>query len=114
MSIITTMRRQNAVYWAFSSIDQYGKKSFANPVAIRVRWDDVVEEFLDSEGERRFSKSLVYVGIDMAIGGVLMLGTLADITDSVNVKENDGAWEIRRFDKVPNLKATETLRIAYL
>ena len=81
---------------------------------ILVRWDDKVEEFLDFEGERKLSNAVVYVGQDMSLGGILMLGTLADITDSVNIKENAGAWEIRRFDKIPNLKASEFLRIAYL
>ncbi len=114
MGIIKTMRRQNAIYWAFVSIDQFGEKSVGSPVQILVRWDDKVEEFLDFEGERKLSNAVVYVGQDMSLGGILMLGTLADITDSVNIKENAGAWEIRRFDKIPNLKASEFLRIAYL
>jgi len=114
MSLITRMRRQNAVYWALDSIDQFGKKTFSSPVQIKVRWDDVTEEFLDSEGVRQVSKAVVYVGEDIEEGSVLMLGELSDITDAVNIKENEGAWEVRMFAKTPNLRATEFLRRAYL
>lgn len=114
MSIIKKMRKQNAVYWAFDKVDQFGKKSFISPVQIKCRWDGVIEEFLDSTGEIRMSKAKVYVDRDTPVGGVLMLGLIADITDSVNIKENEGAWEIRRFDTTPNLKATEFLLTAML
>jgi len=114
MSIITRMRKQDAVYWPYDSIDQFGKKAFGSATAIRVRWEDINEEYLDGAGERRMSKALVYVDRDVLIGGMLMLGTIADITDTVNIRENEGAWEIRRFDKLPNLKNTEYLRSVYL
>ena len=114
MSLITRMRKQTAVYWPFSSVDQFGKKSFGSAVEVSVRWDDVSEEFLDADGERQLSRATVYVDRDMALGSVLMSGTLSDITDAVNIKENAGAWGIRKFDKIPNIKATEFLRIARL
>ena len=114
MSIITKMRRQTAVYWSFASIDQFGQKSFADAVIISCRWEDVSEEFLDVNGAVRMSLAKVYVDRDMALGGVLMLGALADITDEENPKGNIGAWEIRRFEKLPDLKAKEFLRTAIL
>jgi len=114
MSLIVRMRRQNAVYWPFDSVDQFGKKAVGSPVQIKVRWEDVSEEFLDSNGEIQISRSKVYVDRDMEVGGILMLGTTVDITDPIDVKENDGAWEIRKFEKLPTLRATEFLRTAYL
>jgi len=114
MSIITRMRKQTAVYWAYTSTDEYGVKQVGSPVLIKCRWEDKSEEFLDSHGERQMSNAVVYVDRDTPIGGILMLGVLADITDSTNIKENDGAWEIRKFDKLPTFKATEFLRTACL
>ncbi len=118
MSIITRMLKQKAVYWPFASIDSFGKKVVGSPVQIKVRWEDVSEEFLDGKGERQLSNALVYVDRDVTVGGILMLGTSADVDasgfDTVNIKENDGAWEIRRFDKLPDLKARRYLRSAYL
>ena len=114
MSLISRMRKQDAVYWPFSSIDEFGAKVVGDPVEIKCRWESTGEEFLDSEGEIKISNAVVYVDRDAYIGGILMLGDKDDITDPIDIKENEGAWEIRRFDNIPNIKASEFLKIAYL
>ncbi len=118
MSIITKMLKMDAVYWPFVSVDQFGKKVVGSPLYIKVRWEDISEEFLDAMGERQMSNAVIFVDRDVTVGGILMLGTAADVAasgfDSVGIKENEGAWEIRRFDKFPNLKVTEYVRLAYL
>lgn len=121
MSVITRMRRQMAVYWALASseslgedFDDHGQPQWTDPVEIECRWDDVIEEFVDAQGTKRVSRSVVYVDRDVRVGEVLMLGSLSDVTEPANVLENDGAWQVLRFDKMPNLKATEFLRTAYL
>lgn len=114
MSLIARMRRQNAVYWPLTGVNEFGVNTFGNPAQILVRWEDSNEEFLDAEGTVQMSRSLVYIGLDVIVGGMLMLGVIADITDEVNIKENAGAWEIMKFDKLPNIKNTEFLRTAFL
>ena len=114
MSLITRMLKQTAVYWPFVSTNQFGKKAVGSPIEIEVRWEDVSEEFLDSQGERQMSRSIVYVDRDTPVGGILMLGELGSGVDEANPKENDNAWEIRRFEKFPNLRVTEYLRKAIL
>jgi len=121
MSIITRMLKQKAVYWPPGSeetggrdYDDYGKPVYAQPVEIDCRWEDVNEEFVQASGERVAAQCVVYTDRDVRIRGVLMLGTLPDVLDSLNPKANPNAWEIRRFDKIPNLRNTEILRKAYL
>ena len=116
MSIITKMRKQTAVYWAPGdrAYDNFGQPLYANPVEIACRWEDVAVEFLDANGNTQISRSRVYVDQDVRLSGVLMLGPLDDVTYSSQPKQNENAWEIRRFDKLPTLKATEFLRTAYL
>ena len=122
MSIITRMRKQTCVYWPLASeesagidYDDYGQPIVADPVEIECRWEDVNEEFTAADGTRQLSKSKVYTDRDVDVGGILMLGTIEEnITDSTNIKENEGAWEIKRFDKLPTFKATEFLRTAWL
>jgi len=122
MGIITRMRKQVAVYWppkssesAGDDFDNYGQPQVSlSPVQIMCRWEDVTEEFIDMTGTRQLSRAKVYVDRDVEVGGILMLGELAEITDATNIKKNDGAWEIRRFEKLPNLKATEFLRTVFL
>jgi len=123
MSIITRMRKQTAVYWALEhnesggiAYDDYGQPQYADPVEITddVRWSNKIVQFIDFNGSEQMSKSKVFVDRDMVASEVLMLGSLTDVTDLTNPKENDGAWEIRGFNKVPNFKATEFLRTAFL
>jgi len=121
MGIIVRMLRQTAVYWPPQSsdnsgehFDNYGVPQVSAPIEIDCRWEDVVEEFVTSDGTQQLSNAKVYVDRDLSVGGILMLGEIADITDPTNIKDNDGAWEIRRFDKLPNFKASEFLRTAFL
>jgi len=115
------MRKQTAVYWALDSadsagddFDEFGQPILTDPVEIKCRWDDVNEEFLDAKGAKRLSRAKVYVDRVVDINGVLMLGSLTDVDESKRPIDNDGAYEIRRLDKNPNLRATETLLTAYL
>lgn len=116
MRIITKMLKQKAVYWAPASpkFDDYGQPNISTPVEIDCRWEDVGEEFLDGGGTLQLSMAKVFVGIDVVVGGLLMLGELSSSVDEDNPKNNDGVWEIRRFEKLPTLKATQFLRTCYL
>jgi len=117
MRIITKMLKQTAVYWAPASpqFDDYGQPNVSTPVDVDCRWEDVGEEFLDGGGTLQLSRAKVYVGVDVEVGGLLMLGDLSmSGLDEENPKNNDGVWEIRRFEKLPTLKATQFLRTVFL
>jgi hypothetical protein len=114
MSLITRMRKQTAVYWAPIGYDNTGHPEWDDPIEIDCRWEDVTEEFIDPTGTRFFSTAKVYVDQDVELGGVLMLGELDDLESGSDPKANEGAWEIKRFEKLPNLRNTENLRTALL
>jgi len=113
MSIITRMLKQNAVFWAFESYDKYGAPQYSMAENISCRWEDKCEEFIDAFGDKQLSRSIVYVSKDTPVKGVLCLGDTIDV-NSGEPLGNPNAWEIRRFEKIPNLRNTEYLRIAYL
>lgn len=116
MSIITRMRKQICVYWppADSPFDDYGQPQYGDAVEMTCRWEDKAEEFIGPTGSMEISRSKVFVESDVEPGGVLLLGDLESGTNLTVPKNNEGAWEIRAFDKIPNLKATEFLRRAFL
>jgi hypothetical protein len=115
MSIITKMRKQTATWWGQTSVmDDFGNFQFNAPLEISVRWEDVVTEFIDPNGDQQMSQGIVYVDRDVNVGDVLILSALTDVGDPDNPKENYGAWEIKRFDKLPSFKANEFLRTCYL
>jgi hypothetical protein len=108
------MRRQTAVWWArSSSINRFGKYTYEEPVEIKCRWDGSGREYRDDKGQTVFSDATVYVDRIVAIGDMLMEGDLESDTASDPTTE-ETAYEVKRFDKNPNIKATETLYTAYL
>ena len=115
------MLKQNAIYWPLAGadsggvdVDAYGQPIASDPVTIACRWVDKAIQYVDAVGETRISHSVVYVESDVVLGGFLMLGELDDVTDEDTPLNNVNAWEIQRFDKTPNLKNTEFLRVVYL
>ena len=116
MSIIARMRKQTCVYWppAAEPFDDYGQPQYGDAVEMECRWEDKAEEFIGPAGTTETSKSKVFVESDVEPGGVLLLGEIESGTDLTVPKNNEGAWEIKAFNKTPNLKATEFLRTAYL
>lgn len=113
MSVITSMRRQKAVYWKQGPLGVTGQPTFLAPVEIDCRWEDESVEFLNNNAERLASKAVVYVDRDMQEKDVLMLSTLnsAVLDDPF---DNANAFSVRGFASLPNFKATEFLRTAYL
>lgn len=114
MSVISRLRRQTCVVWTCGGFDDFGRPSHSAPVEISCRWVDVAQGFINARGEQVLSYAKVYVGAKYALGDVLMRGTLADVQEGVPPKEHPGAFEIRRFEEMPNLRNTETLFTAYL
>lgn len=108
------MRKQDAIWWKRgSSPDRFGQYSFDPPVGIKCRWEDGVGVFVQKESEKQSPQSTVYVDRDMSVGDRLQLGTLDSETPS-DPMDSTTAYEIQRFDILPNLKNTEKLRTAYL
>ncbi len=119
MSIISRMRKQDAVYWSLTAAgikyDTFGNPVNAvQPIQIKCRWDGSQEEFLDSEGTKRMSQAVVFVDRDVDIGGYLFEGVVADLQNQTDPRKNSEAFEIKAFKRTPNLKATEFLLTAFV
>jgi hypothetical protein len=115
MSLITSMRRQNAVYWAPDEADDFGVEAVGTPVDIDCRWEDVAEQYISPDNTVDVSKSKIYADRDIEVGGYLLLGTVAGLADaSAHPRTIPEAGIVRRFEKLPNLKASQFLRTATL
>lgn len=127
MDILEDMRQQRAVYWPPMPPTRHGQKTYDTPVELLVRWEQTGEVFLDRDGNQQVSRAMVYVGDDVLELGVLWLSTktlddsegsaLGELTDESDPFLNPGAYEIRRFEKMPTLDGAlddEYLRCAYL
>ena len=112
------MRRQTAVYWPVIDVDDQGQPVHGMPEELAppdgVRWDDVQEVFMGATGEQLVSRAKVYVSKRLDKGGVLWKGELADLDNWDTPLENEGAFMIRGFNEIPNLRATKFLFVAIL
>lgn len=114
MSIITKVLKATCVYWAPGAYDAFGQATFESPVELNCRWADTVQEVMNDEGTLVLSKANVMVNEDVEVQGVLMLGELSDIVYPDDPKRNTNAYEIIQFSKIPNIKYTEYVRVAFL
>jgi hypothetical protein len=112
MRLLTKMLKQTALYWEPDGSDGYGAFKFKTPVEIKCRWEDCNEQGLGLDGKETMFDSTVFAGEDLRIGGLLLLATLADL-DGVG-EPPEAAKRIRKFEKVPTIRARQFLRVAYL
>lgn len=114
MSVIKSMRRQKAVWWARESTpDEFGRFAYDEPVEIDCRWDGASQEFQTPQGDTLVSKAVVYPDREVAVGDMLMEGEIDSNTPD-DPREEPDASEVRGKAKTPNFRATETLYTAYL
>lgn len=114
--ITTKFLKQTACYWGAPVNDGYGGFSWAAPIEIPVRWTDSTQVVSDGKGNQIVCKSVVMVAVDLQELGMLYLGTLDDL-DSAEEDDPasvDGCYQIKRFDRIPTIKGTTFLRVAYL
>lgn len=107
MSLLDRMRRQWAVYWAYTGQDRNGKDTYDEPIPIKVRWEDRTEQDFLPSGQQVIVKSTVYVDRTMSLGGVLWLGLLVDAPTTPPEHQ-----KIRIFREIPKLRGNKVLRIA--
>ncbi len=114
MSIITKARKQDATYWALVGFGGGGSEIYDTPIPVKVRWDDVAELYMNAAGEEKVSNAKVQVDRDMPMGSVLLKVPYEDVVNLDDPMANPGAYRITGWEAHPNLRNTETLRIAIL
>ena len=101
---------QTITYWAPSTPDQYGGRSYVAPVTFQGRWEDRNESVMSPGGEEFVSRSRVFSETEKLINGFLYLGTSV-VADPRTV---DGAYEIQQTGRMPNLRANQNLYTSFL
>lgn len=110
--------KQKAVYWGAPVPNGFGGFSYAEPVEISVRWTEVSELILDMtigipRGEQVLSKARVMLDQDVEVGGMLALTTLVQLSSNQAPGDN-GAFIIKTYQKMPDVRAKQFVRQAWL
>ena len=116
MNLLTSKLKQTAVFWANPVEDGQGGATFDEPVELSVRWEQKQELFADASGQERRSDAVVYVGRDVAVGEYLFLGGLDDLStaEAGDPLIVTGAYEIKKFEKIPDLSTSRYVRKVWL
>jgi len=115
--VISRRFKQKCIYWGNPVNDGHNKFTFDTPVELNCRWEEIEQIISDKNGNEITSRAVVYVSQDLDEDGMLMLGTLeslyeleGDSDSSSGVvddpKDVEGAYIIKRFQKVPALGST--------
>lgn len=115
---IVRLCTQTAVYWGTPMNDGYGTFTFKDPVEINCRWEDKKEVYSGSDNKELVSRAVITVLQDLDEEGYLYLGELDDFDSAADISNPKiilKAYEIKRFDKIPELGSTNKyLRKIYL
>lgn len=116
MRLIKKMCKQDAIYWPPDVVsDDYGQRTSVAPIDLKVRWEDTIQQMVDEKGTAFQSKAEVYVLQDVKLSGIMCQGKTTDAGIDLRVPmNNDGAYEIKKIDKIPTLSAKQFVRIVYL
>ena len=107
---LSSKLNETLTYWAPSTPDGYGGRSYSSPVTFSGRWEDVQELFINVLGEEVVSVAKVYAERDFELNGFLFNGE----SEETNPANEDGAREIRKVGKTPSLQADVYLREVWL
>lgn len=106
-------RNQNAIYWAPTVADAYGRMALAAPVQITCRWEDNMELFINMEGQEVRSAAVVYPSQAVLTEGFLCQGLVADLP-SDDSPESAGALKIQATQCSPGVRSSATLLKVWL
>lgn len=77
-------------------------------------WQEKTINFIDRLGRETISRAVVHLSQNIDVGGYLYLGELADLSSNPDPKDTASAFEIKQFEKIPDLGGTRFMRKAYL
>lgn len=108
---IYSQLKHTITYWRVTGSDGYGGYTFATPITIKARWEDSQEKFISTDGEESVSRAVVFIDRSVTVGDYLAEG---DFTTTDNPDDVSGAFPVRAFSRITNLRNTQTLRTAFL
>jgi len=104
---LAALQTETAVYWAPSTPDGFGHRTFLTPVEVMCRWQDRVERAVDDEGQQFVSRATVYPRTTLLLNGWVYRGTLVELTTEygsvpANPQNVVGAFRVRTRGRSQN------------
>ena len=109
MGFITGYLTKQATYWKFSGTNRFGDPIYEAPVTFLVRWEDQRRLISDSDGQKRFTKSVIWYerSEDIPENSFLALG---DETSTNEPRKLIGAYQVRETSVTSDVSGHEELK----
>ncbi len=75
-TVIARFSQQTVVYWQKTGSDSHGKPTYANPVELKVRFEDKQQEVIMPDQRKVVSKGYYLTVNELVVGSIVYLGTL--------------------------------------
>src|SRR5574343_312889 len=98
-------RKQHAVLWAVSGRGDYGERTLASPVEIKVRWESTKTEGGDPRSETAAKSVTCHTDQSVAVGSEMWLGRLDDLVGTASPGD---VHVVTAITTVPDVKGRET------
>jgi len=97
--------KQKAVLWAASGRDDYGGRTLAEPVELRVRWESTKTEGGDPKSEAAAKSVTCHTDQSVAVGSEMWLGELDDLVGTASPGD---IHVVTAITSVPDIKGRVT------
>lgn len=102
------MRNLQAVITHWTSTRTFSGMTFSSPVIMRARWETVRKLFRGPTGDQEMSDAQVMVENSVAVGDYIFLGE----STATDPRPLDGAFEVRSYSEMPNLRNVTNEKVA--
>ena len=93
-----------AIYWKFDGVDRFGDPKFEGPIEISVKWEDERRLISDSDGQERFTKSIVWYDPTAEIPENSFLARPVNLTPGQETMEDPrkipNAYQVRQANSI--------------
>jgi len=107
-------RKQTALWWYKTGVDNYGQPIIEDPVEIKVRWENKRDESLNKQGEPVAIDATVQLGQRVYPGDLMWLGTLDDWNNGGSTATNNEILQVDSYNEVPDIKGRNAVKVAML
>lgn len=109
-------RFQLAVLWKASGSDKHGQFTVSNPVEVSIRWNDVVNEGVDAQGNKILLEGSLVVGLPISVGSIMWqapYGTppntaIALFNATYAGRQPSDLVEVKSYNGTPDIKVRNT------
>ncbi len=106
---------QDMVYWRMAGNDGEGGFLYDDPVELKCRWEEKIEQVVTTMGEETVSRAKVFVDRKLTEGSYIYLGTLDDSTIGNDLKpeSTEGSMRILSTSAIPSVDGRTVVYMVY-